>query len=124
MIVSDLLRAGVFAALPFATNAATIVALALVAGLATGFFRPAVYAGVPNLVSDELLGDANALLQTVENAAWAIGAVTGPAAGGAIAGATGDWIPFLLAAGICALALVAVHPRSDREPGAVLVGRE
>lgn len=77
MIASDLLRAAVFAALPFATNAGTIVALALVAGLATGFFRPAVYAGVPNLVSDELLGDANALLQTVENAAWAIGPLLG-----------------------------------------------
>jgi MFS family permease len=77
MIVSDLLRAAVFAALPFATNAGTIVALALVAGLATGFFRPAVYAGVPNLVPDELLGDANALLQTVENAAWAIGPLLG-----------------------------------------------
>lgn len=77
MIASDLLRAAVFAALPFATNAATIVALALVAGLATGFFRPAVYAGVPNLVSDELLGSANALLQTVENAAWAVGPILG-----------------------------------------------
>jgi MFS family permease len=77
MIASDLLRAAVFAALPFATNAATIVALALVAGLATGFFRPAVYAGVPNLVSDELLGNANALLQTVENAAWAVGPLLG-----------------------------------------------
>ncbi|HEY4747180.1 MAG TPA: MFS transporter, partial [Steroidobacteraceae bacterium] len=77
MIVSDLVRAAVFAALPFATNAGTIVALALVAGLATGFFRPAVYAGVPNLVSDELLGDANALLQSVENAAWAVGPLLG-----------------------------------------------
>jgi MFS family permease len=85
MIASDLLRAAVFAALPFATNAGTIVALALVAGLATGFFRPAVYAGVPNLVSDELLGDANALLQTVENAAWAIG----PLLGGALTAAWG-----------------------------------
>jgi MFS family permease len=77
MIAADLLRAAVFAALPFATNAATIVALALVAGLATGFFRPAVYAGVPNLVSDALLGSANALLQTVENAAWAVGPLLG-----------------------------------------------
>ena len=77
MIAADLVRAAVFAALPFATNAGTIVALALVAGLATGFFRPAVYAGVPNLVPDELLGDANALLQTVENAAWAIGPLLG-----------------------------------------------
>ena len=42
------------------------------------------------------------------NAAWALGAVIGPAAGGAIASATGDWIPFLLAGGMCAVALVAV----------------
>jgi MFS family permease len=92
MIVSDLLRAAVFAALPFATNAGTIVALALVAGLATGFFRPAVYAGVPNLVSDELLGDANALLQTVENAAWAIGPLLGGVLTAAWGPHTAYWI--------------------------------
>jgi MFS family permease len=85
MIVSDLLRAAVFAALPFATNAATIVVLALVAGLGTGFFRPAVYAGVPNLVPDALLEEANALLQGVENAAWAVG----PLLGGVVTAASG-----------------------------------
>ena len=36
------------------------------------------------------------------SAAWATGAFVGPAAGGAIAGATGDWIPFVLACGVCA----------------------
>jgi MFS family permease len=71
MVGADLLRVGVFCALPFATSAAEIVALALVAGLATGFFRPAVYAGVPNLFEPEELPDANALLQTVENVSWA-----------------------------------------------------
>ena len=50
MIAADALRVGVFAALPFAPSAGDVVALAFVAGLATGFFRPAVYAGVPNLV--------------------------------------------------------------------------
>ena len=77
MIAADLLRAGVFVALPFATSAAQIVALALVAGLATGFFRPAVYAGVPNLVPEHMLGPANALLQTIENVSWAAGPVVG-----------------------------------------------
>ena len=67
MIGADLLRVGVFCALPFATSAAAIVALALVAGLATGFFRPAVYAGLPNLVEERDLAAGNALLQTVEN---------------------------------------------------------
>ena len=77
MIAADGLRVGVFVALPFATNAATVVGLALVAGLATGFFRPAVYAGIPNLVPDDQLPNANALLQTVENASWAIGPLVG-----------------------------------------------
>jgi dTMP kinase len=77
MIAADALRVGVFVALPFASNAATVVGLALVAGLATGFFRPAVFAGVPNLVPAEELPQANALLQGVENASWAVGPVVG-----------------------------------------------
>lgn len=77
MIAADVVRAVVFAALPFAGDAVTIVALALVAGLATGFFRPAVFAGVPNLVPEDDLPQANALLQVVENASWAVGPLLG-----------------------------------------------
>jgi dTMP kinase len=77
MIGADVVRVAVFAALPFAGSAATIVGLALVAGLATGFFRPAVFAGVPNLVPENELPQANALLQMVENASWAVGPVLG-----------------------------------------------
>ena len=77
MVVADLARAAVFAALPFVSSAGAIVALAAAAGLATGFFRPAVYAGVPNLVDDGLLPSANALLQTIENLSWAVGPVVG-----------------------------------------------
>jgi MFS family permease len=77
MVGADLLRAAVFCALPFTTSAAGIVALAFVAGLATGFFRPAVYAGIPNLVPPDQLPAANALLQTVENVSWAVGPVLG-----------------------------------------------
>ena len=40
MIASDLLRATVFCLLPFAGSALRVVALAGVAGFATGFFRP------------------------------------------------------------------------------------
>lgn len=43
------------------------------------------------------------------NAAWAMGALVGPAAGGAVAAATGDVVPFLLSAGFCATALAAVR---------------
>ncbi len=46
------------------------------------------------------------------NTAWAAGAVVGPAAGAAIASATGDWIPFLLLATLCGVALFAVHARA------------
>jgi MFS family permease len=77
MIASDLVRVGVFALLPFADSAAVIVALAAIAGFATGFFRPAVYAGLPNLVRDEDLPAANSILQTIENAAWAVGPILG-----------------------------------------------
>ncbi len=85
MITADLVRFAVFATLPFVDSPAMIVALAGVAGFATGFFRPAVYAGLPNLVSDEDLAGANSVLQTLENAAWAIGPVTG----GILVAATG-----------------------------------
>jgi MFS family permease len=92
MVGADLLRAAVFCALPFTSSAAGIVALALIAGLATGFFRPAVYAGVPNLVPEELLPEANALLQTVENLSWAIGPVLGGILTAAAGPHTAYWI--------------------------------
>jgi MFS family permease len=77
LIVSDLVRAVVFCILPFAGSATSIIVLAAIQGVATGFFRPAVYAGMPNLVSDEELPEATSLLQTVENLTWMIGPVVG-----------------------------------------------
>ena len=85
MIGSDLLRFSVFAALPFTNSAAQVVALAAIAGIATGFFRPAVYAGLPNLVADADLPSANSLLQTVDNLTWAVGSLVG----GALVAASG-----------------------------------
>ena len=68
-----------------------------VGGMASyGFYR--------NLVASSPVGSATAGFSP----GTAFGAVVGPAVGGAIANATGDWIPFLLAAGACSLALVAV----------------
>jgi MFS family permease len=43
------------------------------------------------------------------NAAWAMGALIGPVAGGAVAAATGDVVPYLVSAGFCAVALAAVR---------------
>lgn len=57
------------------------------------------------------------------NAAWAIGAFIGPAAGGAIASATGDWIPFVLGAALCGIAFAFARPASDHVGAAVVVDR-
>jgi MFS family permease len=54
------------------------------------------------------------------NAAWALGALVGPAAGGAVAAATGDVVPFLVSAGLCA-ATLAVLRRSRLRAAAVAV---
>jgi MFS family permease len=79
MVGADLARFGVFALLPFTTNATQVVVLAALAGIATGFFRPAVYAGLPNLVQEEDLAHGNSLLQAVDNLTWALGSVVGGA---------------------------------------------
>ena len=90
MVVADLVRAAVFCSLPFVGSAGAIVGLAFVAGLASGFFRPAVYAGLPNLVPEEDLPQANALMQTVENASWAVG----PVIGGLVTAATSPHVAY------------------------------
>jgi MFS family permease len=110
MIAADAIRVGVFVALPFAPSAATVVALALVAGLATGFFRPAVYAGIPNLVPDAELPRANALLQTVENASWAVG----PLVGGVLTAADGPKVAYAINAAsfVVSIALLVRIPPS------------
>jgi MFS family permease len=110
MIAADAVRVGVFVALPFAPNAGTVVGLAAIAGLATGFFRPAVYAGVPNLVPDEELPRANALLLGVENVSWAIG----PLVGGVLTAAAGPSAAYAINAGsflVSILLLARIPPR-------------
>jgi MFS family permease len=77
MIASDLLRCAVFVALPFTTGPVQIVVLGGVAGFATGFFRPALYAGLPNLVDDDELANANGIFQAAENLTWTLGPLLG-----------------------------------------------
>jgi MFS family permease len=102
MIASDLVRLGVFCALPFVDRAETIVALAAVAGFATGFFRPAANAALPNLVAENALPTANSILQTVENLAWLVG----PVVGGALVAAWGTDIAYWINAATFLLSTV------------------
>jgi MFS family permease len=120
MIFSDLVRAGVFCTLPFASSAGQIVALAGIAGLATGFFRPAVYAGLPNLVEEDELARANSLIQTSENVSWAVA----PVIGGALVAASGpDLAYWINGASFLVSALFLLRLSADKLQGALGVSR-
>lgn len=77
LIGADVVRAAVFFAMPFVGSATGLVVLALVAGFATAFFRPAVLAGLPNTVGDADLAQANGLLQSADFLTTAIGPILG-----------------------------------------------
>jgi MFS family permease len=111
--------------------AGTVVSLLLAVGS-----RPAVYVPLLLLASlsyamlftpaftlladgAEAVGLAQGMAFGMMNAAWATGALLGPAAGGAIADTTGDSVPFLIAAVLCAGSFVLVRPRSARRSTAV-----
>lgn len=86
------------------------VALTVVAGVAYGsFFTPGL-----SIISDtaERIGVAQGLAFGVMNACWAIGAVIGPAVGGRLAQSSGDAVPYLILAGICAITLAATRSRA------------
>ncbi len=96
-------------ALAWAGRPELIVVLVLAAGLAYGsFYTPALA-----IISDgaERLGIAQGLAFGVMNACWAVGALLGPAAGGALADVTGDAVPYLILAALCAMTLAAARPR-------------
>jgi MFS family permease len=90
VIMSDLVRLGVFAALPFVGSTTAIIGLAAVAGVANSFFRPAVLAGIPNLLSETELASGTALLQATD---WAA-ATIGPILGGILTGASSPHVVY------------------------------
>src|SRR5581483_10114264 len=94
------------------------LALAVVcAGIAFGSF----YAPSMALVADEaeLAGLDLVLVLSLLNIAWAPGQLIGSAGSGALAGATGDAVPYLLVAVLCLLSLVLVaRMRRTRPPPA------
>ncbi len=72
---ADMLRAGAFIALAVVPSFAATVGFALLAGVGTALFRPAVNAALPGLVTDEQRSPATALL----GAGLSIGLTVGPA---------------------------------------------
>jgi MFS family permease len=116
MVGSDLVSVAVFVALLFADAPGQIVALAAVAGFATGFFRPATYAGLPNLVDEADLVDANSLLRSTAN----LTTVFGTLLGGVIVAATGPHVSYALNAasfGLSAMLLAAIPAGQMEESG-------
>jgi MFS family permease len=104
MIGSDLGRLAVFAVLPFTNSAQAIVVLAVFAGIGNAFFRPAVLAGLPNLVPERQLSAANALVQLVE---WTTIAL-GPILGGILVAASGPNLAYVVNAVTFAISAVLV----------------
>jgi MFS family permease len=121
MIVADLCRAAVFALVIFAPSAWVIVALVAAGSFAGGLFRPAVYAGLPNLVEERELARVNGLFQTAENLTMIIG----PLAGGSIVAASGTHPAYLLNAVsfvVSAFLLAGLRPSSLQSEQAVSRG--
>ncbi|HXK14088.1 MAG TPA: MFS transporter [Gaiellaceae bacterium] len=77
IINADLVRLVVFVVLVFVHTPVAIIVLATIAGIANSFFRPAVLAGVPNLVAEDELAHGTSVLQATDWAATAIGPVIG-----------------------------------------------
>ncbi len=135
MLISDVVRFAVVAALAFAilTNTAQlwmIYILAIVFGTVSGFFHPASNAAIPRILDDDQLESGNSLFQIADQAA----AFLGPAAAGvliALFGQSvvgGEQVASLFGIGIAfgvdassfllsALCLLAMHPVSAPESG-------
>ena len=109
MIGSDLGRLAVFAALPFANSAAAIVVLAAIAGIGNAFFRPAVLAGLPNLVARG--GARRRRTRSCSSSTWTTTAL-GPLLGGVLVAISGPNLAYVVNAvsfGVSA-ALVSLIP--------------
>ena len=94
-------------ALAVAKDPALIAPLVVAAGVAYGaFYTPGM-----GLISHgaERAGVAQGLAFGLMNACWGVGALVGPAAGGALAGVTGDSAPYVILAGLCLATYLATR---------------
>lgn len=103
------LSVGISLALPWPDERWT---LAVLVGLASVFYASFFVPGTA-LLSDgaEAAGLDQGFGFALLNLAWAPGHIAGSAAGGALADATGDAVPYLVLAGLCLCTLVAIRHR-------------
>jgi MFS family permease len=106
LVGADIVRLAAFVLLAFSVEPWQIVSLAFVAGVASGFARPAAYAGLPNLVPADALPRANSLLRTADQLTITIGSLIG----GIVVAASGpDLAYWLNAASFAASAALLVQ---------------
>jgi MFS family permease len=96
--------------LAFSPRPLAYVPLLIVASGAYGVLFTPAFALIAE--GAELVGLPQGMAFGLMNAAWASGALVGPAAGGAVANASGDVAPFVVSAALCAAAFVAVRQRA------------
>ena len=102
----------VTAAIAFATAPLLVAVLVVAASIAFGgFYTPGMA-----LVADraEHAGLAQGIGFGVMNSSWAVGALVGPALGGALAQTFGDPVPYLVCGVLCVLTLVLVTRGAPR----------
>lgn len=109
------LGASVVVAAALALSSEPLVIAVLVGAAAISF--GSLYTPGMALTSDraESNGLAQGLAFGIMNTAWALGALLGPAVGGALAEAQGDATPYLVGAALCALTLLATTQVAARE---------
>ena len=103
-------------ALAAASAPVAVAVLVCAAGISFGgFYTPGMA-----LTSHraEVAGLAQGMAFGLMNSAWALGNVTGPTLGGALAELFGDPVPYLVGAGLCALTLVAAMRITPRRSAA------
>jgi MFS family permease len=105
MILSDLIRAFLYALLPFATSFPQIVAIAFLVSIISAFFRPALTALIPDLVKKDQLLEANSLLFSTTNLMM----IVGPALGGLMIGFLGQGWAFRFNAVTFLASAIAVY---------------
>jgi predicted MFS family arabinose efflux permease len=99
-------------ALSVGSRAAVIAALVCAAAISFG----SLYTPGMSLTSHraEAAGLAQGIAFGVMNTAWALGELVGPTAGGALADAAGDAVPYLIGAALCAATLTATYTVAGR----------